>query len=55
MKEAVSRNWTGFNSTKKNNRLAFDQATLLGGLGVLMFAYIIFRFIYPLVEKGVLW
>ncbi len=28
---------------------------LLGGLGLVIIAYIAFRFVYPLIEKGVLW
>lgn len=55
MKTTVNRNWEGFNSSKKSQKLAFDQATLLGGLAVVILAYLIFRFFYPLLDKGVLW
>ncbi|MBU1822109.1 MAG: hypothetical protein KKG00_11450 [Bacteroidetes bacterium] len=55
MKEAVQRNWEGLTPGKKSQKLAFDQATLLGSLAIIIFAYIIFRFIYPLIDKGVLW
>lgn len=51
----IQRNWGSTSSTKKEARLAIDQTVLLGGLGLLILAYIVFRFIYPLVEKGVLW
>ena len=51
----TQRNWGGANSSKKEAKLAMDQTMLLGGLGILIFAYIVFRFIYPLVEKGILW
>jgi len=51
----MQRNWGGANSNKKEARLAIDQTMLLGGLGVLIFIYIVFRFIFPLIEKGVLW
>ncbi len=55
MKDVAQRNWKGINPGKKNSKLELDQATVLGSLTLLIFAYIIFRFIYPLVEKGVLW
>lgn len=51
----IQRNWGGMSHNKKQQRLAIDQATLLGGLGILIVAYIAFRFVYPLIEKGVLW
>lgn len=51
----IQRNWGGVSHNKKQDRLAIDQATLLGGLGILIIAYIAFRFVYPLIEKGVLW
>lgn len=55
MKDAVHRNWEGLNTDKKSQKISLDQATLLGGLTIVIFAYIIFRFIYPLIDKGVLW
>lgn len=55
MKEVVQRNWEGLSSSKKSNKIELDQATFMGGLAVLIFAYIILRFIYPLIEKGILW
>lgn len=55
MKDAAQRSWKGINQGKKSSKLELDQATVLGSLTLLIFAYIIFRFIYPLVEKGVLW
>ena len=51
----MQRNWGGVSHNKKQQRLAIDQATLLGGLGILIIAYIAFRFVYPLIEKGALW
>jgi hypothetical protein len=55
MKEVAQRNWGELSSNKKSNRIELDQASFLGGLAVLIFVYIIFRFIYPLIEKGILW
>ena len=51
----IQRNWGGLNSNKKEAKLAIDQTMLLGGLGLVIIAYIAFRFVYPLIEKGVLW
>ncbi|GAB2777347.1 hypothetical protein GCM10027275_20480 [Rhabdobacter roseus] len=53
--KVVQRNWEGLTPSKKSGRFALDQSTLLGGLSLLIFAYIIFRFIYPMISKGVLW
>ena len=55
MKQTISRHWGGLNSSKKDQKFSFDQAFVMGGLAVLIFAYIIFRFIFPLIDKGVLW
>lgn len=55
MKSTVNRNWEGLTPGKKSHKFTFDQGTLMGGLAIIMFAYIIFRFFYPLIEKGVLW
>lgn len=54
-KNMIQRNWDGMSPNKRQEKLAIDQATLLGGLGILIIAYIAFRFVYPLIEKGVLW
>jgi hypothetical protein len=50
----AQRNWEGFSTSKRNSSFTIDQATLLGGLAVLIFVYILFRFIYPLISKGVI-
>ncbi len=50
----VAHRWEGINSSRRNERFTLDQSTLLGGLAFLIFVYIIFRFIYPLLTKGVL-
>lgn len=55
MKQTLPRHWDGLNSNKKDQKFSLDQAFVLGGLAVLIFAYIIFRFIFPLIDKGVLW
>jgi hypothetical protein len=55
MKQTLPRHWDGLNSDKKDRKFFLDQAFVLGGLAVLIFAYIIFRFIFPLIDKGVLW
>ncbi|WP_373514276.1 hypothetical protein [Persicitalea sp.] len=55
MKQTLPRNWGGLNSEKKDHKFFLDQAFVMGGLAVLIFSYIIFRFIFPLLEKGVLW
>ncbi len=55
MKQTISRNWSGLNSEKKDHKFSLDQAFVVGGLTILIFAYIVFRFIFPLIDKGVLW
>jgi hypothetical protein len=55
MKEAIHRNWEDLTPGKKSQKVTLDQTTLLGSLAIIIFAYIIFRFIYPLIDKGVLW
>ena len=55
MKQTLPPHWGGMNSTKKDRKFSLDQAFVMGGLAVLIFAYIIFRFIFPLLDKGVLW
>lgn len=55
MKGIAQRSWKEINSGKKSTKIEIDQATVLGSLTLLIFAYIIFRFIYPLIEKGILW
>ncbi len=55
MKQTLLRHWDGLNSNKKEQKNYLDQAFIMGGLAILIFAYIIFRFIFPLIDKGVLW
>lgn len=55
MKQTLPPNWSGLNSDKKDQKFSLDQAFVMGGLAILIFAYIIFRFIFPLIDKGVLW
>ncbi|WP_165933403.1 hypothetical protein [Arundinibacter roseus] len=55
MKELTHKSWGGLAPSKKTQRFSLDQTTLLSGLAILIFAYIILRFIYPLIDKGVLW
>lgn len=55
MKQTLSRHWGGLDPNKKDQKFSLDQAFVMGGLAVLIFAYIIFRFVFPLIDKGVLW
>ncbi len=55
MKQSLPRHWGDLNSSKKDQKFSLDQAFVMGGLAVLIFAYIILRFVFPLIDKGVLW
>lgn len=48
-------NWSGASTSRKRSIWDINPTYLLSILAVLMFAYILFRFIYPLVVKGFLW
>ena len=40
---------------RKNAKLNLDQNSLLGGLSFIILGYIVFQFVYPLINKGLLW
>ncbi|QIP14898.1 MULTISPECIES: hypothetical protein [Spirosoma] len=54
MKPTAQRDWR-VSRPSRRARVAFDQTTVLGGLTVALFAYIVYHFIYPLISKGLLW
>lgn len=55
MKNSLLKGLDITSPSRRNQKNSLDQATMLGGLTLLIVAYIVFRFIYPLIEKGVLW
>ncbi len=55
MKNSLLRSLDSTSPSRKNQKNSLDQATVFGGLTVLIVVYMVFRFIYPLIEKGVLW
>ena len=54
MKHAARRDWRVARPSRRN-RFNFDQTTVLEGLTVVLFIYIVYYFIYPLISKGLLW
>ncbi len=54
MKHTTQRNWR---ATRPPRRMQFhfDQTTVLGGLALALFIYIVCYFVYPLMAKGLLW
>ncbi|WP_266367163.1 hypothetical protein [Tellurirhabdus rosea] len=54
MKNAVQNNWRVSRSHRRF-RFDLDQISFMGVLTALIFIYILFHFIYPMISKGLLW
>ncbi|GAB3336265.1 hypothetical protein GCM10027299_46120 [Larkinella ripae] len=54
MRNVVQKEWR-VNRPSRRFRFEIDQISLLGVLTVMIFAYILFHFIYPIISKGLLW
>ena len=54
MKNAVQNNWR-VNRSSRRVRFDMDQISFMGVLTALIFIYILFHFIYPMISKGLLW
>lgn len=55
MNNYSNNNFKTSTMNRKNAKLSLDQSTLLGGLSFLILGYIVFQFVYPLINKGLLW
>jgi hypothetical protein len=53
--KAPYTNWSNAPTSRKRNTWEVNPTYILTTLAVLMFAYIAFRFVYPLIVKGFLW
>ncbi|WP_234733327.1 hypothetical protein [Tellurirhabdus bombi] len=54
MRNAIHKDWRGSRSQRRF-RFDIDQISFMGVLTVMIFAYILFHFIYPMISKGLLW
>lgn len=54
MRNVLPRDWRDSRSPRRI-RFDLDQISFLGILTVLIFVYIVFHFIYPMIAKGILW
>lgn len=54
MKNALSKEWKASRHPRRF-RFDLDQISFMGVLTVLIFIYILFHFIYPMISKGLLW
>ncbi|GAA4454937.1 hypothetical protein GCM10023189_22110 [Nibrella saemangeumensis] len=53
MRNFAQKDWRLSRSAKKSS-VDMDQTTALGGLSLALFGYILYHFIYPLIEKGLI-
>ncbi|RAJ99794.1 hypothetical protein LX87_01490 [Larkinella arboricola] len=54
MRNSVPKEWK-VSRPGRRVRFEIDQISLLGVLTVMIFAYILFHFVYPIISKGLLW
>ncbi|WP_164851242.1 hypothetical protein [Larkinella soli] len=54
MKNVIHKEWR-MNRPGRRFRFEIDQISLLSVLTVMIFVYILFHFIYPIISKGLLW
>ncbi|WP_171062850.1 hypothetical protein [Larkinella sp. C7] len=55
MRNVVPKEWRANRTGGRRARFEIDQISLLGVLTVMIFAYILFHFVYPIISKGLFW
>jgi len=54
MRNVIHKDWR-VSRPSRRVRFDLDQISFLGVLTALIFIYILFHFIYPMISKGILW
>lgn len=49
----AQKEWRGAKPARRM-KVAIDETTALGGVTLVLFSYILYHFVYPLVAKGLL-